>query len=713
MNGGDSGTRRHGRRDGRRILSTVLAVGALRHLLRRPVQLVGRRRRVRRGELRQPGQPDARLRGRPGRDRRAVHRGPRPERTVPARRLPCPPAPRRRRPDQDDGVQAGVPPGAAGGAPVAVHRRRQRPARQPEPVPRGAGRQPPALQPRRGRQHPDRARPVPRGPRRQHPRHGAVAPAEEFQQLSVGAARRVAHARRSLVIALDRDPRRGVFKVGVALAAAGFLLVGLAVLAPRIAAAYVSDPGVSPGPPVGHHDLRRGPPGARPLGHRLRRRRRRPRHRLGAAPRADRRPDRVERHPRPPLRVDPDHHGGPGLAGRADHRRRRGARPRARRGCCRWPWRWSAPTSSTSAWCSSSRSWAAPRPAPALRHGGPNPERRRHLLWVVAGGATILVLLTAVGVGATVAARRHVGGGGRTPLQRLGRPVRPPHRRVAFPATTTRCRRRASRAGCSPSRAPASPPSSTTDPGPPGEDPLRHPHRVALTGADLVVTDRAAELAVNPRRSSRPSTEAQAGAAERATQLAASAGSIPPAATSTCATSTASTAPRPCAGARRRQAVPRPEPRRGHHLVHRRLRVRRRHREVFQEVGLFDRLYPYDGSQPPPTLGQLIDARQNIFLLSEFTGHPPAWNNPGYGLFQDTPFTFTDAEPAHRRGRRRLGALGHHLRHRSGRRHGGLPGHGASHRHHARRSAPTGPASPAAARTGALRTRRSSRSTTG
>jgi hypothetical protein len=65
---------------------------------------------------------------------------------------------------------------------------------------------------------------------------------------------------------------------------------------------------------------------------------------------------------------------------------------------------------------------------------------------------------------------------------------------------------------------------------------------------------------------------------------------------------------------------------------------------VFQEAGLFDRLYPYDPSQPPPTLGDMIDARQNIFLLSEFTGHPPAWNNPGYGLFQDTPFTFTDAD---------------------------------------------------------------------
>jgi hypothetical protein len=65
---------------------------------------------------------------------------------------------------------------------------------------------------------------------------------------------------------------------------------------------------------------------------------------------------------------------------------------------------------------------------------------------------------------------------------------------------------------------------------------------------------------------------------------------------------------------------------------------------VFQEAGLFDRLYAYDPSQPPPTLGQMIDARQNILMLSEFTGQPPQWNNPGYGLFQDTPYTFTDAD---------------------------------------------------------------------
>ena len=66
--------------------------------------------------------------------------------------------------------------------------------------------------------------------------------------------------------------------------------------------------------------------------------------------------------------------------------------------------------------------------------------------------------------------------------------------------------------------------------------------------------------------------------------------------------------------------------------------------KAFSDAGLADRLYAYDPTQPAPTLGEMVDARQNIFMLSEFSGTPPGWNNPGYGLFQDTPFTFTDAQ---------------------------------------------------------------------
>jgi hypothetical protein len=65
--------------------------------------------------------------------------------------------------------------------------------------------------------------------------------------------------------------------------------------------------------------------------------------------------------------------------------------------------------------------------------------------------------------------------------------------------------------------------------------------------------------------------------------------------------------------------------------------------KAFKDAGLYDRLYAYDPTQPPPTLGAMIDARKNVFMLSEFSGTPPGWNNPGYGLFQDTPFTFTEA----------------------------------------------------------------------
>jgi hypothetical protein len=72
--------------------------------------------------------------------------------------------------------------------------------------------------------------------------------------------------------------------------------------------------------------------------------------------------------------------------------------------------------------------------------------------------------------------------------------------------------------------------------------------------------------------------------------------------------------------------------------------------KAFQSVGLFDRLWEYDATQPAPTLGEMIDQRRNILMLSEFSGTPPAWNNPGYGLFQDTPYTFTEASQLYVQG---------------------------------------------------------------
>ena len=39
----------------------------------------------------------------------------------------------------------------------------------------------------------------------------------------------------------------------------------------------------------------------------------------------------------------------------------------------------------------------------------------------------------------------------------------------------------------------------------------------------------------------------------------------------------------------------------------------------------------------------MIDARRNLFVLSEHAGGTPPWYTKGYGVFQDTPYTF--AEP--------------------------------------------------------------------
>lgn len=60
----------------------------------------------------------------------------------------------------------------------------------------------------------------------------------------------------------------------------------------------------------------------------------------------------------------------------------------------------------------------------------------------------------------------------------------------------------------------------------------------------------------------------------------------------------------------------------------------------FTTAGLADRLWQYDPTKPFPTLGQMIDTKKNLVLLSENSGQPPAWNIPGYGIFQDTPYTF-------------------------------------------------------------------------
>ena len=168
------------------------------------------------------------------------------------------------------------------------------------------------------------------------------------------------------------------------------------------------------------------------------------------------------------------------------------------------------------------------------------------------------------------------------------------------------------------------------------------PSPVDVTGANLVVTDRAAELAANPRavEQSLPPGSTSAGA-EQAQKLAASAG-IDPSKRDVYLCHVyceyGATRFRTVLDDLKRFLDQNPD-----EVV---IMIIGDYvsaadtQRIFEEAGLYDRLYPYDPSQPPPTLGQMIDARQNLFVLSEFSGTPPAWNNPGYGLFQDTPFTF-------------------------------------------------------------------------
>lgn len=64
--------------------------------------------------------------------------------------------------------------------------------------------------------------------------------------------------------------------------------------------------------------------------------------------------------------------------------------------------------------------------------------------------------------------------------------------------------------------------------------------------------------------------------------------------------------------------------------------------KVLEQAGLLDRVWNYDTGQPPPTLRQMIEAKRNLLVLGENHGGALPWYTKGYGIFQDTPFTFTD-----------------------------------------------------------------------
>ena len=62
--------------------------------------------------------------------------------------------------------------------------------------------------------------------------------------------------------------------------------------------------------------------------------------------------------------------------------------------------------------------------------------------------------------------------------------------------------------------------------------------------------------------------------------------------------------------------------------------------KALRDAKLLDRVWFYDPKVSMPTLGELIDSNRNLIMISEFSGAPPDWNVRGYGIFQDTPFTF-------------------------------------------------------------------------
>ena len=66
--------------------------------------------------------------------------------------------------------------------------------------------------------------------------------------------------------------------------------------------------------------------------------------------------------------------------------------------------------------------------------------------------------------------------------------------------------------------------------------------------------------------------------------------------------------------------------------------------KVLRDTKTFDMVWNYDPTATSfPTLGEMIANGKRIVWVSEFTGQPPTWNTPGYGIYQDTPFTFTEA----------------------------------------------------------------------
>lgn len=168
------------------------------------------------------------------------------------------------------------------------------------------------------------------------------------------------------------------------------------------------------------------------------------------------------------------------------------------------------------------------------------------------------------------------------------------------------------------------------------------PSGVDLTGAQLVITDQGAELAAAPPESASLLTEQQR---QRAAAIAASA-SVDPSLRDVylCHVNCELGATRFTDALRYLRQFLDANPNEVIMLVIGNYVSDADTEKAFRDAKLFDRLWNLEPGAPLPTLREMIDAGRNLVMFAEFGADHPAWNSPAYGVFQDTPFTFRTPE---------------------------------------------------------------------
>ena len=61
---------------------------------------------------------------------------------------------------------------------------------------------------------------------------------------------------------------------------------------------------------------------------------------------------------------------------------------------------------------------------------------------------------------------------------------------------------------------------------------------------------------------------------------------------------------------------------------------------AIERAGLVDDVIVHDPGTPWPTLGELVDGGERLFITMEHSSPPPAWNHAMYLEYVDTPFSF-------------------------------------------------------------------------